>query len=118
MEDLDQAWEFANETGTLSLRDACFPLIAQYLLENEHPDKFNDMGLAEFEHIFGSSYLEDQASEKQKLEVIFKGLDVSSCSLEDIGHFLDSVDFTQIPTEFLMDFIFDRPFVTANKELR
>ncbi len=87
-------------------------------MEPDEPPKFTNLCHEEFDNVFLSPNLREHASEEQKLSVIFKCLDVSRCSREVVGGYLDFVDFSQISEDFWMDFICANPILTANKDLR
>ncbi len=102
----------------MSLKDACYPLIAEHLLESDEPSKLTNMCPEEFDNVFYSPILREHASEEQKLSVIFKCLDVPKCSREVIESYLDDVGFSSLSEEFLVDFICENPILVENKGLR
>ncbi len=100
------------------MKDGCYPLIARFLLDNENPTEFNALSLADFEQVFESKCLKDNASEEQKLRIVFNALEVSSCTLSEIDECLGRLDFSRISEECLLDIVGENPKLRKWRNLR
>ncbi len=118
MEDLEKSWEIAEGTETQSLKEGCYPLIAQLLLTDKCPTKFKALQSTDFERVVGSVCSLEHASEEQKLHVILKGPDVADCTPEQFTEHLDKVDMSRVSEDFLLDLLSANPWFIERRDLR
>ncbi len=96
----------------MSLKMACYPVIADYLLTIDKPVNFIRMCREEFDRVFYSPKVCDHANEEKRLGVIFKG------THDVIAGYLDAVDFSQLSEDFWMEFIYENPILRELTDLR
>ncbi len=110
------AWEIAEGTETQSLKEGCYPLIAQLLLTDKCPAKFKALQSTDFERVLGSACSLANVTEEQKLTVILNGQNGASCTPEQFTRYLDKVDMLQISEAFIHR-LYDNPRPNERNDL-
>ncbi len=112
------AWEIAEGTETQSLKEGCYPLIAQLLLTDKCPTKFKALQSTDFERVIGSVCSLANVTEEQKLSVILRGPNVAGCTPEQFTEHLDKVDMSRVSEDFLLNIIGLNSWLLERKDLR